>query len=423
MFARQLADQDKRERQQQEDADAALARAFGTGGSGGGAAAEAATGSMAYAEQLQQQERQKQLEQDVALAHSLAAGGGSGGGSWPGNSNSGGGGGGGARHQQYRGYSGKLTLVKDESGKAGLLELLVTALQAQCNHSPQRRAECFVIEGPILFFEQHDGWSCGYRNIQMMASYIVMGGAGIKRGGGGGGSGGAGGSKGGGGGSDADGGGGGGTSASTTPEQLFPSFDGIVTINGIQQCIERAWHGGWDPGGRNHFSGTLCGKKEWIGASEAAVLFRSLRMRVRWVDFGSQRGAEAGAEMVKWTWQYFQGGAPAGPRGLNSAVQRTKRSPLYLQHQGHSRTIVGIEKARINGRDDYLLLVLDPAKKSRELVRSMQARAGWQGLIKRKSGSFPKKEYSIMYFAGEMREEEMARARTAPMTSDERHGF
>ena len=297
VFAQQLADQDKRERQQQEDADAALAHAFGIGGSGGagsggGAAAEVATassGSMAYAEQLQQQERQKQLEQDVALAHSLAAGGGGGGGSWQGNSNSGGGGGGGARHQQYQGYSGKLTLVKDESGKAGLLELLVTALQAQCNHSPQRRAECFVIEGPILFFEQHDGWSCGYRNIQMMASYVVMGGAGIKRGGGGGsgagdGGGAAGGSKRGGGGRDADGsgsgsgggggGGGGGGSASTTPEQLFPSFDGIVTINGIQQCIERAWHGGWDPGGRNHFSGTLCGKKDWIGASEAAVLFR-----------------------------------------------------------------------------------------------------------------------------------------------------
>lgn len=41
-----------------------------------------------------------------------------------------------------------------------------------------------------------------------------------------------------------------------------------------------------------------------------------------------------------------------------SAVVMTGKQPLYLQHQGHSRTVVGIEKSR-NG--DWLL-IFDPAK-------------------------------------------------------------
>lgn len=131
---------------------------------------------------------------------------------------------------------------------------------------------------------------------------------------------------------DAGAGAGGGKSMSIgmkeTATQLFPSFEGIPTVNGVQYCIERAWHEGWDVGGRNHFNGSLRGKKDWIGASEAAILFRSLGVRVRWVDFGSKVGLGAGLEMVQWVWRYFQGGNTADPRGLNSAVRRTNRSPL-----------------------------------------------------------------------------------------------
>lgn len=442
-FARQLADHDVRERKQQEDADAALARSIldtphrdGDGGGGGGggrgaAAAAVSNSSIAFAKKLQQQEQQAQLDRDAALAHSLAAGGGGGGGG----GRRGGGGG------KYRGgFSGKLVLIKDVSGK-GMLELLVEALKTQCRNSPERRSECFVIEGacvcmdispshtpafeiaccpwmypsllvllffsptilffsfsflsffpyflsfflpfsftapfktgmliylfplvcmatlmlhdahiagPVMFYQQHDGWSCGYRNIQMMASHIVGGEvvaarsggaaagagaitanasasaavgapAGAEVGGAGAGTGDAG----------AGAGAGGGKSKSIgmkeTATQLFPSFEGIPTVNGVQYCIERAWHEGWDVGGRNHFNGSLRGKKDWIGASEAAILFRSLGVRVRWVDFGSKVGLGAGLEMVQWVWRYFQGGNTADPRGLNSAVRRTNRSPL-----------------------------------------------------------------------------------------------
>ena len=154
-FARQLADHDVRERKQQEDADAALARSIldtphrdgdgggGGGGGGGAAAAAVSNSSIAFAKKLQQQEQQAQLDRDAALAHSLAAGGGGGGG---GGGRGGGGGGGG----KYRGgFSGKLVLIKDVSGK-GMLELLVEALKTQCRNSPERRSECFVIEGACV---------------------------------------------------------------------------------------------------------------------------------------------------------------------------------------------------------------------------------------------------------------------------------
>lgn len=99
-FARQLADHDVRERKQQEDADAALARSI------------------------------------LDTPHRDGDGGGGG---------RGGGGGG-----KYRGgFSGKLVLIKDVSGK-GMLELLVEALKTQCRNSPERRSECFVIEGACV---------------------------------------------------------------------------------------------------------------------------------------------------------------------------------------------------------------------------------------------------------------------------------
>ena len=82
--------------------------------------------------------------------------------------------------------------------------------------------------------------------------------------------------------------------------------------------------------------------------------------------------------MVRWVWAYFAGGAPppesrmgktvdmnaegtrrsnhsggTDRRGTDSVakgdgkegeITRTRLSPLYFQHEGHSRTIIGIER-------------------------------------------------------------------------------
>jgi hypothetical protein len=41
-----------------------------------------------------------------------------------------------------------------------------------------------------------------------------------------------------------------------------------------------------------------------------------------------------------------------------SAIKYSSKQPLYLQHQGHSRTVVGIEVSKSGS----WLLIYDPAK-------------------------------------------------------------
>jgi hypothetical protein len=76
--------------------------------------------------------------------------------------------------------------------------------------------------------------------------------------------------------------------------------------------------------------------------------------------------------LTRWIHEYFEPVAdgPPSPSGKRtafealmesggSAVRTTDKMPLYLQHQGHSRTVVGIEVAR-NGETH--LLVFDPGR-------------------------------------------------------------
>ncbi len=62
---------------------------------------------------------------------------------------------------------------------------------------------------------------------------------------------------------------------------------------------------------------------------------------------------------------------PAGP---GRHVVLTSKAPLYFQHDGHSRTIVGIESRRRSrgAGEDTFLLVLDPGHGARELADLLQ---------------------------------------------------
>ena len=59
------------------------------------------------------------------------------------------------------------------------------------------------------------------------------------------------------------------------------------------------------------------------------------------------------------------------------------KPPLYLQHEGHSRTIIGIEKMfRAAGEPPSVaLLILDPSTRTGPLDRALRGRKGWQVLI------------------------------------------
>jgi len=87
--------------------------------------------------------------------------------------------------------------------------------------------------------------------------------------------------------------------------------------------------------------------------------------------------AEVAAAVGEWVWRHFSEGAP--PLAPPGHVHVSPRPPLFFQHQGHSRTIVGAERkgGQLN------LLLLDPSTRPGELAAALRARRGWEVLVKR----------------------------------------
>ena len=57
------------------------------------------------------------------------------------------------------------------------------------------------------------------------------------------------------------------------------------------------------------------------------------------------------------------------------------KPPLYFQHEGHSRTIVGVEwlhNPRANSGPSVHLLVLDPSQGTSSLEKALRTKEGWQ---------------------------------------------
>ncbi len=56
------------------------------------------------------------------------------------------------------------------------------------------------------------------------------------------------------------------------------------------------------------------------------------------------------------------------------------KAPLYLQHEGHSRTIIGVEKQFSSGsvQPKVVFLILDPSTRTGPLDRALRERKGWQ---------------------------------------------
>ena len=123
---------------------------------------------------------------------------------------------------------------------------------------------------------------------------------------------------------------------------------------------------------------TVDGTKKWIGAMEVAGLLLSfgipafdrnqtgsclwVGVYAQVVDFQLSSPAHNHQAMLDWVWEHFQS------RTLSPSSSSTSSSsssspcparfvpPLYLQHQGHSRTIVGV----VRTRGVIRLLILDP---------------------------------------------------------------
>ncbi|KAG6458218.1 zinc finger-containing ubiquitin peptidase 1 [Manduca sexta] len=200
------------------------------------------------------------------------------------------------------------------------------------------------------------GWGCGYRNMQMLLSSLMK---------------------------------------HPPYADLLKCTDErdcecVPSIPRLQLLVERAWQKGFDTQGSEQLGSKLYNTRKWIGACEVFTVLSSLRIKCQLIDFHKPTSADGShPALFDWVLRYFQD----DPNGF--------KAPLYLQHQGHSRTIIGYEKHK-DGK--ATLLVLDPSHSPAQ-VRAVVC-GGWaEGgaalrLLRRGAAALRAKQYQLLAVAG-----------------------
>ncbi|KAL6955482.1 hypothetical protein U1Q18_031917, partial [Sarracenia purpurea var. burkii] len=133
--------------------------------------------------------------------------------------------------------------------EAGLMALLRKCLEFDSDNLQS------ILSGYVDHFQSVEsedvGWGCGWRNIQMLSSHLLM-------------------------------------QRQDAREVLFGGSGYVPDIASLQRWLEIAWERGFDMLGSSHFNRKIYGKKNWIGTTECATLFRSFGLRARIVDFDSK---------------------------------------------------------------------------------------------------------------------------------------
>ncbi|XP_076275679.1 zinc finger-containing ubiquitin peptidase 1-like isoform X2 [Rhynchophorus ferrugineus] len=212
------------------------------------------------------------------------------------------------------------------------------------------------------------GWGCGYRNIQMLISSLLT--------------------------------------HTGYNERLYklwqkekPPRSSVPSISRLQSLIEQAWSQGFDIQGSEQLECRLVNTRKWIGATEVATLLSFLRIRCQLIDFHRSTGPGGShPELFKWVLNYFEN---------SSAGEFTP--PLYLQHQGHSRTIMGIELHRDGS---LVLLVLDPSHSPQQMAQLGDTSNSSSALriLRKSEASMKAKQYQIAAVVGTIDNEQQYQA-------------
>ncbi|XP_016090308.1 zinc finger with UFM1-specific peptidase domain protein-like isoform X2 [Sinocyclocheilus grahami] len=211
--------------------------------------------------------------------------------------------------------------------------------------------------------EGDKGWGCGYRNFQMLLSSLHR------------------------------------------MEQYNLLHVSVPSIPRVQALIEEAWGQGTDPQGASHFNHRLQGTRAWIGATEIYAVLTSFSVKARIVDFHKPTGpGDAHPRLFEWVKQYFSHSVSRVAR-LPPKVEQTTLPPVYLQHQGHSRSIVGVEQ-KVNG--NLCLLLFDPGCAPREMRRvlSQDTAATMVRRMRKFSGGLKHRQYQVVAVEGLLTPEE-----------------
>ncbi|XP_058796187.1 zinc finger-containing ubiquitin peptidase 1-like isoform X2 [Phymastichus coffea] len=208
------------------------------------------------------------------------------------------------------------------------------------------------------------GWGCGYRNMQMMLSSLLQHtgyneliyrawSSGV-----------------------------GNNSQSENPQR-----SSMPSISRLQKMIEWAWAQGFDIQGAEQLGAKLVNTRKWIGATEVVTLLSSLRIRCQLVDFHRPTSSDGShPEMFKWVLRYFQRDDDFKP-------------PLYLQHQGHSRTIMGVEQLRDGS---IIMLVLDPSHSPAQMAQfnNTSTASSAMRLVRISTAAMKARQYQIVAVLG-----------------------
>lgn len=192
------------------------------------------------------------------------------------------------------------------------------------------------------------GWGCGYRNLQMLLSSLLY------------------------------------TSQyrDVLAANILFNKNNVTmpSISKLQKIIEDAWHQGFDRMGCEQLGGKLVNTRKWIGATEIFTFLSYCNINCEILDFHRPTSSDGThPEMFKWLQGYFSG------------KKSNIIAPVYLQHQGHSRTVVGVEVSGNNVK----LLVLDPSH-SRDHVNSDNVLR----FVRKTINSMKSKQYQLVVVRG-----------------------
>jgi zinc finger-containing ubiquitin peptidase 1 len=205
------------------------------------------------------------------------------------------------------------TLVRVETianETPGLVDVL--ACLSDLDYSVERAYYCSHRVRHITKMPKEGGF-CGYRNIQMLISYIRD--------------------------AQADG--------------HWHFQDKIPSILKLQDMIERAWEMGFNSNGKAETGGIRLTRK-YIGTPEAQALFLSLTIDCEASAFMQYTSLIAYESLLIAVGEYFMDDKS---EQSDEKIVMTNKPPIYFQHAGHSMTIVGLE-VRTNGSIN--LVVFDP---------------------------------------------------------------
>ncbi|CAB4061392.1 unnamed protein product [Lepeophtheirus salmonis] len=179
---------------------------------------------------------------------------------------------------------------------------------------------------------------------------------------------------------------------------LISSNDGSNCVSQsictLQKGIEKAWKGGYDSKGAEQLGGKLHQTRKWIGATEIVAFFTAHQIRTQIFDFHSPSGSNGTHPILfKWVLEYFRHPSSIETDFFKDDDGEHFTPPLYLQHQGHSRTII---------------LVIPIVKYPRFLSPSNSNNTKVLHLIRKNINSIKSRQYQIVAVTGTYSSEQEA---------------